>query len=289
MRLLVTGGSGHLGSYLLREVPNRTTVTAWSGTRAVERFGIACQPVDLEHQGTVAQAFRAARPDVILHAAAWARIADCYRDPEHARRVNTAGTALLAALAADTGARLLFVSTDLVFDGEHAPYREDNPVAPVTVYGRTKAAAEEVVRAIPRGLVVRVSLLCGPSLSGQSSFFDEQAQALRDARPITLFADEWRTPLHLRTAARALLTLASSDITGTLHVGGPQRVSRLEMGRKLAAWLGVSGENIIPGRRQDAPAAEPRPRDVSLDSSRWRGLFPSSPWPGFDESLRALK
>jgi dTDP-4-dehydrorhamnose reductase len=289
MRLLITGGSGQLGHYLLREVADRRDITAWSGSQAVSPFGIACLPVDLMDRDAVADAFRAAGPDTILHTAAWARINDCHRDPDHARCINTAGTALLAELAAQADARLVFVSTDLVFDGEHAPYREGDPAAPLSVYGRTKAAAEDAVRAISRGLVVRVSLLYGPSLSGRPSFFDEQVQALRAGRPVTLFADEWRTPLHLTTAARALLALAASDVTGTLHVGGPERLSRLEMSHALADWLGCSAATIVAGRRQDVPAPEPRPRDVSLDSSRWRGLFPSLPWRGFGESLRVLK
>jgi dTDP-4-dehydrorhamnose reductase len=288
-RLLITGGSGYLGSYLLREVRDRANVTAWSGTRAVERFGIPCRPVDLGDHDAVASAFRAVRPDVVLHPAALARVAECHANPDQAQRINTGGTVALAELAAAAGARLVFVSTDLVFDGEHPPYREGDPTTPVSVYGRTKAAAEQAVRATPRGLVVRLSLLCGPSLSGQPSFFDQQIEALRTARPVTLFADEWRTPVHLATAAAALLALASSDVTGILHVGGPERLSRLEMGRRMAAWLGVSGETIVACRRQDVPSAESRPRDVSLDSSRWRGLFPTLPWPGFDESLRCFR
>jgi dTDP-4-dehydrorhamnose reductase len=260
-------------------------VIAWSGTRAVELYGTSCQPIDLKDRDAVVTAFRAARPDVVLHSAALARVADCHRAPEIAQAINTTGTALLVELAAAAGARLVFISTDLVFDGEHAQYREDAPVSPVSVYGRTKAAAEDAVRAKARNLVARVSLLYGPSLSGRPSFFDEQVQALRAGRPVTLFADEWRTPVHLRIAAHALLELVTVDVTGTLHVGGAERLSRLEIGRKLASWLAVPAARIIAGRRADAPAAEPRPRDVSLDSSRWRRLFPDHPWPSFDESL----
>jgi dTDP-4-dehydrorhamnose reductase len=285
---LLTGASGQLGAYLLREfLAADVEVTAWSGSRRGELFGVPLQPVDLSDADAVADAFRQGRPGAILHAAAVASIAECHRDPKRARRVNVDGTATLAELAAKAGARLVLVSTDLVFDGESPLYYEGDRPGPLSVYGRSKADAEEAASlAAPRAAVARVSLLYGRTLTGRPSFFDQQADALRAGRPVTLFADEWRTPLHLATAARALAALARSDFTGVLHVGGPERLSRLEMGQRLARFLGADASVIVSTRRADAPAAEPRPRDVSLDSSLWRRLFPALPWPGWEEALR---
>ena len=144
------------------------------------------------------------------------------------------------------------------------------------------------MQAGPRNLVVRVSLLFGPGLTGKSSFFDEQVRALRQRQPITCFADEWRTPLALTTAAQALTTLLTADVTGLLHLGGPERLSRLEMARQLAAYLGADASVIVPAGRRGVAAPEPRPRDTSLNSSRWRSLFPRHPWPTFDAALREL-
>jgi dTDP-4-dehydrorhamnose reductase len=289
MRVLLTGATGKLGAYLLRHLRSvGVDVTAWGGSQRGELFGTVLRPVDLADADAVAAAFADARPDAILHSAAVALISDCYRDPERARAVNVAGTARLAELAADAGARLLFVSTDIVFDGERGNYREDDPPSPLSVYGRTKADAEAAVLSTRRGVVVRVSLLFGPCLTGRPSFFDDQAAALRAGRPVKLFLDEWRTPLGLATAARALAAVASSDVTGLLHLGGPERLSRLEMGLRLAAHLGSNPELVVPVRRDDVPSPEPRPRDTSLDSSRWRSLFPREPWPDWDESLAEM-
>jgi dTDP-4-dehydrorhamnose reductase len=289
-RYLVTGASGQLGSYLLRELLRReASVVGWSGTRMGECFGVPLRPVNLGDRGSLAAAFRDVRPDVVLHAGAMARVADCLRDPNLAHQVNTLGTASLAEMAAESAARLVYVSTDLVFDGQQGDYREEDVPAPVSVYGKTKLAAEEAVLAISGHLAVRVSLLFGPSLVGRPTFFDEQRTALRTGKPVTLFIDEWRTPLSLITAARALVSLADSDYSGLVHLGGPERLSRWEMGRRLAAYLRADPSSLVATERDRQSGAEPRPRDTSLNSSRWRSWFPGEPWPTFLDALQEME
>src|SRR5262249_48570044 len=148
MRLLLTGASGLLGAYLLRELAQwQGDGVAWSGTQGGDLFGRRLLPVDLADTDQVVAAFRQSKPTVVLHAAALASVAECQRDPQRARQVNVQATALLAELAAEGRARLVFVSTDLVFDGEHAPYRETDSAAPLSLYGATKAEAESAVLA----------------------------------------------------------------------------------------------------------------------------------------------
>lgn len=287
-RILITGASGQLGSYLLRALRTRdASVIAWSGSRRGTLFGYPLQPVDLRDADTVTAAFRTARPDIIIHTAALSAVGDCHRDPETARAINVQGTVRLAEHAAATGARLVYVSTDLVFDGESAPYHENDVPAPLSVYGRSKAEAEESLHSLPRIAVVRVSLLYGPSVTDRPTLLDRQRQALAAGEPLTLFNDEWRTPLDLPTAAHALLAIAGSDHTGILHLGGPKRLSRQELGERLARVLGRSAR-IVAVSRNSGGQPEPRPRDVSLDSTRWRALFPGEPWPDCAAALRAM-
>lgn len=289
MHILVTGASGGLGGYLLRHL-SRTDhrVTAWSGSQAGMAFGFRITPVSLTDGQTLRQALLAARPDVIVHAAAMASVAKCFQSPELAWRVNAEATRELAAVASDLSARLLLVSTDLVFDGRQGGYRELDAAQPLSIYGRTKLAAEEAILGYDRAAVARASLLFGPALSGRRSFFDEQVAAIREARPCRLFSDEWRTPLALSTAASALIQIAESEFTGRLHLGGPERVSRIEMGERLARELGCDTDSLVSVTRDSATADEPRPRDNSLDSSQWRSLFSRHPWPSYEEALKEM-
>jgi dTDP-4-dehydrorhamnose reductase len=288
-RLLVTGASGQLGSYVLRELGRRgRSAVAWCGRTRGRLFDFELVPVDLGDPEAIAIAFRHARPEIVLNAGAMAGVSDCHRDPARARAVNVAGTEALVELARQTHCRLIYVSTDLVFDGKAGNYREGDSPRPLSCYGATKAQAEQAVLMLHGGLVVRVSLLFGPTLTGRPNFFDQQCAGLHGGPSLKLFEDEWRTPLSLPAAATALVELSAGPDTGILHVGGPERLSRLEMGERLARHLGVGLAGIRASRREEVPAPEPRPRDTSLDSGRWRGRYPNAPWPTFEAALQEL-
>ncbi|MHB8866779.1 MAG: SDR family oxidoreductase, partial [Pirellulaceae bacterium] len=278
-----------LGSYVLRELRTRNwPAVAWSMRPGVELFGIRCRSVDLRQTDQVVAAFREAHPQFVIHAAAMSGVSDCFRDPDQARQTNATATRLLAELAERHAARLVYVSTDLVFNGEKDAYVESDCPAPLSVYGQTKASGERSVLNYARHLVLRISLLFGPSINGRPSFFQQQIQALKSGTTCTLFRDEWRTPLDLQTAAAGLLDALRSEVTGILHFGGPERMTRLEMGQRLARFLGCQGSDIQAIDRDDVLASEPRPRDTSLNSQRWCQLFPESPRPEYERAMEVM-
>jgi dTDP-4-dehydrorhamnose reductase len=288
-RLLVTGATGHLGSYLMRELAtSQFEVLAWSHSAPSVVAGTDAVAVDLTDADGLGDAFKVARPDVVIHAAAMANPANCFEDRAQAVAVNALGTASVSKLCDAYGARLVYVSTDLVFDGERGHYSVADPVAPTSVYGQTKVTGELAVLASDRNVVVRVSWMFGPSLNGRKSFFVEQMEALRGGPTKSLFHDEWRTPLALHTAAGALIGIAMSEVTGILHVGGPERMSRWEVGQRLGTFLKLGTTGLQPVSRLANPGREPRPRDVSLESTRWRDSFPKQPWPTYEQALSEM-
>jgi dTDP-4-dehydrorhamnose reductase len=272
MDIWLTGATGLLGGW---------------ARAALEGAGhvVHCERVDLEDEAAITRAAETWIPRVVVHCAAISAIADCAKDPAHAWRVNADATAVIARACGSLGARLVHVSTDLVFDGEGAPYAEDASLAPISVYGTTKAEAERAARIAKDVVIARMSLLYGPTRTARRGFFDAQIEALRTGKPLTLFDDEWRTPLSLRAAAAVLVRLVTSDVRGVLHVAGPERMSRLEMGRRLAAVVGVTPELHLASRT--SVPGEPRARDLSMDTARLRSLF-GEVSASFEDECRAM-
>jgi len=287
MRIVVTGASGQLGRSLLARLAGCPhEVTAWSGTTTGVQGPFPLKPVDLTDPFAVTEALARAAADVVIHAAAISSAEVVRRERDRAWKINAQGTRLLADWAARNDRRLVFTSTDLVFDGNRSWYREDDPAEPILEYGRTKRAAELLVLGIPRGLGARLSLLYGPTPAGKSGFFGRAVSALEAGVPQAFFIDEFRTPLDYDTAARVLIRLAESDRAGLIHLGGSERVSRFELMQRAALARGIRPDLVLGNRRADVELAEPRPADVSLDTSRLRSWFPDADIPRIELTVR---
>ncbi|MGH7149247.1 MAG: SDR family oxidoreductase, partial [Planctomycetota bacterium] len=184
--------------------------------------------------------------------------------------------------------RWIQVSTDLVFDGTAAPYRPEDPPRPLSTYGRTKALAERLALASAgNALVVRIPLLFGASPTGARSASERILLAARRGEEVVLFRDEWRTPLDAGEAAVALLDLLDSDRTGTLHVAGGERLSRLEFGREVLRAAGLLPRaRIREASRLDHPGP-PRPEDLTLEGREAAALL-RTPFPSVREGLERV-
>jgi dTDP-4-dehydrorhamnose reductase len=285
MRILVTGAGGQLGAYVIETlVAERAEFKGWAHSGRATRAGVELTGIDLEGDDLEASLDRA-MPEAVLHLAAMSRAESVRLDPERGHRVNVEATRRIADWCDRRGCRLVFTSTDLVFDGSRPWNREDDPAEPVLAYGRTKRAAEPFVVESSRGLVARLSLLYGFSRDGRDSYFDRTVAALRRGERPSFFEDEFRTPLDLATAARILVALTRSEATGIVHVAGRERMSRFDMIRRAAVALGLDPSLVRPNRQADARLPEPRPSDVSLDTSRLAAMLPGIVRPTIEEAV----
>ena len=226
---------------------------------------------DLEDDRILDLLSRAA-PEAVVHLAALTDADLCEEQPERARVLNAEVPARLASAVAKGCRRFIHVSTDLVFDGERAPYAETDPALPISVYGRTKLAGERRVVSIlgERASIVRLALLYGPRPTAHSrpTFIERMAAAASRGEKVPLFEDEIRTPLYVEDAAHALALLAEDPSPPSLvHLGGPDRCSRFEMGARALAAFGLASDLAEARSRSEGRARAPRPRDVSLSSS----------------------
>ncbi|RJP29968.1 MAG: SDR family oxidoreductase [Candidatus Omnitrophota bacterium] len=278
-KILVTGGSGYLGRFLARELSSDHDVAF---TYATTRIHIPrCNPLwlDFLHPETVDSCLREFQPDIVVHAAALADGGQCEASPEKARAINVTGTEQLLLRLQNPDALFIYISTDLVFDGTNAPYDEQAIPNPLGIYGKTKRCAELLVQSEWQNhVILRCALMYGPKpSSGKGSFLQWMDKTFREQESISLFIDEFRTPVYVKDVVRAVSALIQTDGSHRLyHIGGPERISRVDFGKRLAAIRGYDPLKIKGTRIRDLDTGFLRPADVSLDSSRIQHAYPIS-------------
>lgn len=247
MRLLVTGGrSGYLGRHVVAAAAAHDVIAVGSVDADLRDFEAA--------DALVARHL----PDTIVHTA--------YVQSHWA--VTATGAGHVAIAARRHGARLVLVSSDVVFSGADGCYDESAPPDPITAYGAAKAAAETVALAVCADVVVaRTSLILGDGASKHELLVG----ALADGADGALFEDEMRCPVHVGDLAEALVEIAGNDVRGVLHVAGADAMSRLELGRLIARRDGRDPTTLRGTSR--AAARVPGPIDVRLDSTRASGVL----------------
>jgi dTDP-4-dehydrorhamnose reductase len=251
--------------------------------------------VDIADPGQVRALLTEVAAEVAVNVAAIADVDRAEREPDLARRVNVEGAKNVAEACASLGARYVFFSSDAVFDGARAPYAEEDPVAPVNHYGRTKAEAERaVLAACPSAVVIRISLVLGFPVTGGNSFYAALESKLAAGASVSCPVDELRTPIDVLTLAECVMELAGNGASGLLHLGATASISRYELTRRTALLLGYDAALAVAGAAQGAAAQgaaagrAPRHTNGIIKVDKARRLL-RTPMLGIDETIaRAL-
>ncbi len=271
----VTGANGLIGNYLVQTAPR--FVPHWR-IRALTR-----EQLDLLDFATVQREFKQDQPQLVIHCAAITVVSDAQNNTALARRVNVEVPRLLAEMA--SAIQFVFFSTDIVFDGSKGNYVEADPPNPLHVYGETKAAAEDIVLKNPRHLVVRTSINGGVSRAGNRGFNEQLRRSLQAGQGMTLFTDEFRSPIPAVETARAVWELVGKKCAGIYHVAGAEKMSRHQIGQLLVKRWPAATSDIKSGSARDF-SGPPRALDTSLDISKIQKVL-TVPLPGLGGWLAA--
>ncbi|CAB5104345.1 dTDP-4-dehydrorhamnose reductase (EC [Olavius algarvensis associated proteobacterium Delta 3] len=271
-RLIVTGASGFLGWHICRKAVDEWTVCGVHRSHPIHLNGIRAINIDITDRHQFEKTFQEINPDAVVHTAAATDPNWCQVYPEGSEIMNVTVTSWIAEWCAESQIPLAFTSSDLVFEGMDPPYHEDSPTNPVCRYGEQKVRAEQTIGEIyPEALVCRMPLMFGWTGSELNNLDYHVIQSLRRGETVSLFTDEYRTPVDGESAAKGILHFLGKA-RGVLHLGGKTRISRYGMGKKLEDMLGLKESTINPVKQKDIVKPAPRPADVSLNSSKAFGM-----------------
>ena len=261
-RVLVTGASGLLGGKLINAMSKEYEVLPTHNTRAIHPNSIWVNIVDRDG---VSRVVSGTRPDMVVHAAAETDVDKCETDREWAWSVNAEGTKNIAQACAKLGVKLIYVSTDYVFDGRRGLYSEEDEANPVNYYGLTKLKGEEFVKGLCEDFIVaRTSVLYGWH-PRRLNFATWVIDSLRNGRRISVVEDHYNSPTFANELAEMIMRLVEVDASGVYHVAGGERVSRYEFATKVAEVFQLDKAFILPVKMNDLGVwIARRPRDSSL-------------------------
>lgn len=277
MRILITGSNGLLGQKLVEALRRKEHAKLIATSRGPDRTpttgGYLYLPLDCTDAAAVERTFAEAHPDVVIHTAAMTNVDACELDPAgcHVHNVTAVENIVRAARACE--AHVIHLSTDFVFDGTSGPYREEDPPAPLSVYGRSKLDSERVVMnaGLARWTIVRTIIVHGVAQGlSRSNVVLWAKGALERGQPIQVVNDQWRMPTLAEDLADGCIRIAERQATGIFHLCGPDGMTILELVQRVGRFFGLDPSVITAVASADLaqPARRPPRTGFVLDKAR---------------------
>lgn len=266
MLILCTGASGLVGWNFIRSAAENghRVVAVWHGNALPKLRGVKNLEADLTNKAALQRLVLDEFPEAVVNCAAMSSPSDVDAKPELANKLNVELAEQLAILADHVNARYIHLSTDMVFDGTAAPYRNTDVPNPCTLYGQLKLLAEKKVLKIsaPTTVVLRLSHVSGNSFTRRRSLHEKMLRAWAAGEILNLRTDEIKCPLSASRLADLLVELCErKNVSGIYHYAGLEPISRYDMGRRIAERFGLDAQRCI------RPVASDRPMDLTMDIS----------------------
>jgi len=269
--ILITGGSGLLGQYLNLAAAEENEIFSLYNNHIGNCTLFKSARSNLENSKSIKEVFVEFKPDVVVHTAAITNpIPLPGQNAKEVYNVNVNATGKIAELCEQFGAKLIYISTDLVYAGYRGSMlTEESKLIPVSLYAETKLMGELKVKAkMDNFLILRTALLYGIGLNHSVCHFHKIIDSLKNKKPVRLFVDQFRTPISLKEASEIIVQLSSANIKGeTINLGGTERVSRYELGEKLCSVAGYDKSLLEKIKLDDVPEL-PKVEDVSLNTDK---------------------
>jgi dTDP-4-dehydrorhamnose reductase len=265
MKILITGSNGLLGQKLVALLANKEGITLLATSKGANRIsntnGYQYQSLDITNENEVAAIFNAFKPDTVINTAAMTNVDSCESLQKECWELNVTAVEYLIKYAEQHQAHLIHLSTDFVFDGENGPYKETDQANPLSYYGKSKLAAEELVQqANTKWSIVRTIIVYGVAENmSRSNIVLWAKQALEKGDPLTIVDDQFRSPTLAEDLAMGCWLIAEKQATGIFHLSGKDLMSIIELVYRVADFYGYDKSKVQPIKSSSLNQAAKRP------------------------------
>jgi dTDP-4-dehydrorhamnose reductase len=270
MKLMITGHTGLLGSKIL----------AQSGFQNYPERRIDITTPEIVHY------IEKVAPDIVIHCAAFTNVDLCETQREKAWLINVTGTEHVVTACTTIHAKLVYISTDFVFDGTGTMYTEEDSPNPINHYGKTKLEGEKIVQEMDDYIIARTSVLYG--WHHRLNFVTWVLNQLQNKNHMRIVTDQYTCPTLADNLAEVVLELCEKDVRGLYHVTGTERISRYDFAKKIADTFGLDASFMTSILSEDLAQKAPRPKDSSLSTQKIKAII-DTPLLSVKEGLQEMK
>lgn len=268
-KLLITGASGFVGQNICQTLKAKYQITGTYFNNEIVIEGVDKKKVDLTDRMALMRILNTVRPDIIINASAVSNPNDCENDPIYSYKMNVSLNEYLAEYSFQEHVSYVSFSTDLIFNGENAPYKVSDDEKPINEYGMQKKLSEIInMKENPKSIIVRVPPMFGKSYGNSTCFTDPMIQNLRDNQKINLFEDEYRSFVHVSDVIAGIETILDSGETGIFHLAGKQAYSRFEFGEELCKIFKLDSSLLNKTKQSDIKMSAQRPKNTEMYTHR---------------------
>ncbi|MCW8896420.1 MAG: dTDP-4-dehydrorhamnose reductase [Flavobacteriales bacterium] len=265
MKILITGSNGLLGQKLVALLANKEGIMLLATSKGANRIsntnGYQYQSLDITNENEVAAIFNTFKPDTVINTAAMTNVDSCESLQKECWELNVTAVEYLIKYAEQHQAHLIHLSTDFVFDGENGPYKETDQANPLSYYGKSKLAAEKLVKqANTKWSIVRTIIVYGVAENmSRSNIVLWAKQALEKGDPLTIVDDQFRSPTLAEDLAMGCWLITEKQATGVFHLSGKDVMSIIELVYRVADFYGYDKSNVQPIKSSSLNQAAKRP------------------------------